>query len=164
MDEKIYREYVDILKTELVPAMGCTEPISIAYAAAKARKTLGCIPESVEIIGKHAFYGLNNTTIYCEAEAPQTDWNFHYNSSFRPIFFGCILSDDDDYVRSVEIIEKVTLLNPKAKNGISDPTRDGYTFEGWATEENSTTVAYSSENVFEAADGTILYAVWTQQP
>ena len=49
MDEKIYREYVDILKTELVPAMGCTEPISIAYAAAKARKTLGCIPESVEI-------------------------------------------------------------------------------------------------------------------
>ena len=49
MDEKIYREYVNILKTELVPAMGCTEPISIAYAAAKARKTLGCIPESVEI-------------------------------------------------------------------------------------------------------------------
>ena len=29
--------------------MGCTEPISIAYAAAKARKTLGCLPESVEI-------------------------------------------------------------------------------------------------------------------
>ena len=49
MDEKIYHEYVNILKTELVPAMGCTEPISIAYAAAKARKTLGCIPESVEI-------------------------------------------------------------------------------------------------------------------
>ena len=49
MDEKIYGEYVNILKTELVPAMGCTEPISIAYAAAKARKTLGCIPERVEI-------------------------------------------------------------------------------------------------------------------
>ena len=49
MDEKIYGEYVKILKTELVPAMGCTEPISIAYAAAKARKALGCIPDSVEI-------------------------------------------------------------------------------------------------------------------
>ena len=49
MDEKIYGEYVKILKTELVPAMGCTEPISIAYAAAKARKTLGCIPDRVEI-------------------------------------------------------------------------------------------------------------------
>ena len=49
MDEKIYGEYVKILKTELVPAMGCTEPISIAYAAAKARQALGCIPECVEI-------------------------------------------------------------------------------------------------------------------
>ena len=49
MDQKIYAEYVNILKTELVPAMGCTEPISIAYAAAKARATLGFLPDSVEI-------------------------------------------------------------------------------------------------------------------
>ncbi len=49
MDRKIYNEYVAILKEELVPAMGCTEPISIAYAAAKARKTLGCMPEKVRI-------------------------------------------------------------------------------------------------------------------
>jgi len=39
-DEK-YSTYVQILKEELVPAMGCTEPIAIAYAAAVARKTLG---------------------------------------------------------------------------------------------------------------------------
>ena len=39
-----YAQYVDILKEELVPAMGCTEPISIAYAAAKARATLGESP------------------------------------------------------------------------------------------------------------------------
>ena len=41
--------YVKILEEELVPAMGCTEPIAIAYAAAKAREVLGCIPENVEI-------------------------------------------------------------------------------------------------------------------
>lgn len=42
-----YRAYVQILKEELVPAMGCTEPIALAYAAAMARKTLGEIPDRV---------------------------------------------------------------------------------------------------------------------
>ena len=45
MDQKIYKEYIAILKEELVPAMGCTEPIALAYGAAKAREVLGCIPE-----------------------------------------------------------------------------------------------------------------------
>jgi len=36
-----YTAYLDILKEELIPAMGCTEPIAIAYAAAKARQALG---------------------------------------------------------------------------------------------------------------------------
>lgn len=49
MEERIYREYVQILKEELVPAMGCTEPIAVAYAAALARQTLGFLPESVEV-------------------------------------------------------------------------------------------------------------------
>lgn len=42
-----YNAYVQILKEELIPAMGCTEPIALAYAAAKARETLGCMPERV---------------------------------------------------------------------------------------------------------------------
>lgn len=41
-----YAEYVKILKEELVPAMGCTEPISIAYASAKAKEILGETPIS----------------------------------------------------------------------------------------------------------------------
>ena len=45
-DEK-YQAYVQILKEELVPAMGCTEPIALAYAAAKAREVLGCLPDRV---------------------------------------------------------------------------------------------------------------------
>ena len=44
-----YKTYVDILKRELLPAMGCTEPIAIAYCAARARALLGCIPDSVLI-------------------------------------------------------------------------------------------------------------------
>lgn len=44
-----YQAYIQILKEELVPAMGCTEPIALAYAAAKARELLGAIPEKVLI-------------------------------------------------------------------------------------------------------------------
>ena len=47
-DEK-YQAYVQILKEELVPAMGCTEPIALAYAAAKAREVLGEIPDEVKV-------------------------------------------------------------------------------------------------------------------
>ena len=45
-DEK-YQAYIQILKEELVPAMGCTEPIALAYAGAKAREILGCVPDKV---------------------------------------------------------------------------------------------------------------------
>ena len=47
-DEK-YQAYVKILEEELIPAMGCTEPIAIAYAGAVARKTLGNLPEQLDI-------------------------------------------------------------------------------------------------------------------
>ena len=41
MEESLMNNYTEILLNELVPAMGCTEPIAIAYAAAAARKLLG---------------------------------------------------------------------------------------------------------------------------
>ena len=48
-----YEKYIQILKEELLPAMGCTEPIAIAYAAAKAASVLGTRPEKllVEVSG-----------------------------------------------------------------------------------------------------------------
>ena len=49
MDQSLYRTFVRILREELIPAMGCTEPIAVAYAAALARKTLGVLPEGVDI-------------------------------------------------------------------------------------------------------------------
>lgn len=48
-NEEKYQAYVQILKEELVPAMGCTEPIALAYAAAKAREVLGEIPDEVKV-------------------------------------------------------------------------------------------------------------------
>ena len=45
-DER-YGRYVAILEEELVAAMGCTEPIALAYAGARAREVLGCLPDRV---------------------------------------------------------------------------------------------------------------------
>ncbi len=49
MNQGVYQAYLDILREELVPAMGCTEPIAVAYAGALARRTLGRLPERVEL-------------------------------------------------------------------------------------------------------------------
>ncbi len=49
MERKIYDNYLTILKAELLPAMGCTEPIAVAFVAAKARAVLGKMPERMEM-------------------------------------------------------------------------------------------------------------------
>jgi L-cysteine desulfidase len=48
-NDTTYNTYIEILKEELVPAMGCTEPIAIAYCGAKARDVLGCMPDKVTL-------------------------------------------------------------------------------------------------------------------
>ena len=50
MDKTLYNAYISILKEELLPAMGCTEPIAVAYAAAVAARELGAAPETIEIV------------------------------------------------------------------------------------------------------------------
>ena len=48
-NSELYKKYVDIMERELLPAMGCTEPIAISFVAAKARDVLGTIPEKVTV-------------------------------------------------------------------------------------------------------------------
>ncbi len=47
MNEKIKNDFLAILDEELIPAMGCTEPIALAYAAARGRAALGAAPEGI---------------------------------------------------------------------------------------------------------------------
>ena len=49
MTDSQYRAYLTLLRQELIPATGCTEPIAIAYAAAKARDVLGALPERIAV-------------------------------------------------------------------------------------------------------------------
>lgn len=47
--DDLYQKYIAILQEELRPAMGCTEPIALAYAGAKARQVLGTLPDRVRL-------------------------------------------------------------------------------------------------------------------
>lgn len=47
--KELSAQYVALLRRELIPALGCTEPIAIAYAAARARSLLGCMPTSMTV-------------------------------------------------------------------------------------------------------------------
>lgn len=49
MEQELNENMMNVLKNELVKALGCTEPIAIAYVSAKAAEVLGCIPERIEI-------------------------------------------------------------------------------------------------------------------
>ena len=49
MNKMLYENYVAILANELFPALGCTEPIAVAYAAAKARQVLGELPDKIDV-------------------------------------------------------------------------------------------------------------------
>jgi L-cysteine desulfidase len=55
LSKQTYQTYIAILQEELIPALGCTEPIAIAYASAKARELLGMFPERIiaECSGKY---------------------------------------------------------------------------------------------------------------
>ena len=49
LDKKVYETYVRLLQDELTMATGCTEPIAIAYAGAVLRKTMGEIPQKLDV-------------------------------------------------------------------------------------------------------------------
>lgn len=49
MDSLQQANFVRILEEELIPALGCTEPIALAYAAATASRTLGEVPSRIEV-------------------------------------------------------------------------------------------------------------------
>ena len=49
MNQMLHDTFLEVLRKELIPALGCTEPIAIAYAAAKARQVLGEMPEGIRL-------------------------------------------------------------------------------------------------------------------
>lgn len=92
-----YNAYIQILKEELVPAMGCTEPIALAYAAATARKVLGQLPDRVVIDASGSIIKNVKSVI-----VPNTD---HLKGIPAAAAAGIIAGDPD---RELEVIAEVT--------------------------------------------------------
>ncbi|MCX7970356.1 MAG: L-serine ammonia-lyase, iron-sulfur-dependent, subunit alpha, partial [Negativicutes bacterium] len=49
IDQTIIDKVLNILSEEVIPAEGCTEPVALAYVAARARRELGCDPERIDV-------------------------------------------------------------------------------------------------------------------
>ena len=131
-----------------------------AFLRWKAVKSV-VLSKDVETIGDHAFNACNSATFYTDAQSIMPKWSKNWNSSYRPVVWNCTLSEDKTYVVSVTIGEN-GISNPLAKGGISAPVRDGYSFAGWTTKENSTEIEFSASNITKAEEGVTLYAVWVK--
>ena len=109
----------------------------------------------------HAFYGCSSLTVYTDLTEAKSEWADRWNSSYRPIVWGCNISEENDYVVSLNKTED-TVLNRNSLNTISDPIRDGYTFGGWGSNSSTTNASYTSDTLTEATNGKTFYAIWIE--
>lgn len=114
--------------------------------------------DGILTVGQHAVYGNSGLTVYMEADKDATEFWGSWNSFWRPVIYGCTLSDDKSYVVSF-VKDADTIANSDALGGITAPERSGWEFLGWATEAEGE-VVYSAAEVINAPDGTTLYAQW----
>jgi uncharacterized repeat protein (TIGR02543 family) len=118
------------------------------------------LSKDIQAISDHVFYGCKEMTIYTDQTLADCDWSSKFNSGYRPVIWGCTLSEDKTYVVSVTITED-TISNKMSAGGIGAPEREGYTFDGWATQENGA-IVYAAFDIDKAEVGTTLYAIWTK--
>lgn len=50
MEQSLREQIIALVKSEVVPAVGCTEPVAVALCVAKAKETLGAVPETIEVL------------------------------------------------------------------------------------------------------------------
>ena len=55
------QELLDLLRSEVIPAIGCTEPIAVALCVARAKELLGCEPEQIAVyLSKNVYKNVYN--------------------------------------------------------------------------------------------------------
>lgn len=115
--------------------------------------------DELEFIGGNAFKNCTSLTIYAEDQFKPAAWISSWNISSRPVFWGCVLDSESDYIVSF-VKSSSNPENINAANGIIDPKRDGYNFGGWCESADGSGDVY--ESVADAPNG-ILYTCWIEK-
>ncbi len=152
------RLYTKILEEELVPAMGCTEPIALALAAAKAREVLGCLPDRVVVYASGSIIKNVKSVV-----VPHTD---HLRGIPAAVSVGVVAGDAS---RKLEVISGISAQQTRAAKEYMENTpieirciEGGLTFDVlisvYAGEREATVrIANAHTNiVFIRRDGEIL--------
>ena len=134
---------------------------SYAFRGLTSATTI-CLRGNVESIGQHAFYGCRIATLYCESTGAGSGWHDRFNSSYRPIIFGAVFSEDGSYIVSVTAADG-SMDNTDAQSGVMPPRREGYSFAGWSLTPGGD-VFCSGAELASAPAGTVLYAVYSELP
>ena len=131
------------------------------FAFSKCTRITSVVLNENMVIADYAFYRCSSLTFYCGMESRPDSWGERWNSTSRPVIWGCQLSEDKTYVVSITVKES----NFEHHDGIyeiSVPNREGYKFSGWATTSGGSASygAYDFEYKFDLAEGTVLYPVY----
>lgn len=127
------------------------------YSFADNPKMTGIIlPKSITTIESRAFQDCSLLTVYTDASSRPSGWKYDWNPSDRPVFWRCTFSDDNSYV--VSFMHTGYFGNYE---NIANPSRDGYSFDGWYTTSDFSGTQYTNETLDTAPSGT-LYAKWTE--
>lgn len=117
------------------------------------------LSKDVKTLSDHAFYGCKQMTVYTDAKSTKdAGWSDKWNSSNRPVIWGCELSADGKRVVSVTITAN-TFSNVNAKTTVTPAENGAERVIGWATSENGE-IVYAPNAIGNAPVGTKLYPVW----
>ncbi len=112
---------------------------------------------TLQSIGEHAFYGCRGLTLYAVPETAPAGWDARWNSSYRPVLYGC---QAEDGVLSGFTKRETATANFNETTSVTAPVRIGYGFAGFATEAGGTAV-YAAADFGKIPEGTALFPVWT---
>lgn len=131
---------------------------SYAFRSCASLKSV-TLRQSVEEIGSHAFNGCKFLTLYCEGENAGGKWSARWNSGYRPVVWGCDLSENGDYVLSFTVGES-SIENKTARNGFSAPYREGYRFDCWTVSTAEGQKTFAASLTADLPQGALAVAVW----